>query len=61
MLKTVKTGMIKSDVTLDDSQRRFQRNTALQYWNNVATIRNIVATMLQLCVALKVVVANRLV
>ena len=61
MLKTVKTGMIKGDVTLDDSQRRFSRNTTLQYWNNVVTIRNIVATMLQLCVALKVVVANRLV
>ena len=36
----------------------FQRNTALQYWNNVATIRNNVATMMQGCVALKIVVAN---
>ena len=37
------------------------RNTALQCWNNVVTIRNDVATMLQRCVALKIVVANRLV
>ena len=37
------------------------RNTALQYWNNVVTIRNDVATMLQRCVALKIFVANRLV
>ena len=39
----------------------FQRNTALQCWSNVVTIRNNVATMLQLCVALKIVVANLLV
>ena len=37
----------------------FWRNTALQCWNNVVTIRNNVATMLQRCVALKIVVANR--
>ena len=36
-------------------------NTALQCWNNIVTIRNNVATMLQGCVALKIVVANRLV
>ena len=39
----------------------FQRNIALQCWNNVVTIQNHVATMLQHCVALKLVVANRLV
>ena len=39
----------------------FLCNTALQCWNNVVTIRNNVATMLQRCVALKIVVANRLV
>ena len=37
----------------------FQRNKGLQCCNNVATIRNNVATMLQRCVALKIVVANR--
>ena len=35
------------------------RNTALQCWNNIATIWINAATMLQLCVALKIVVANR--
>ena len=33
----------------------------LQCWYNVVTIRNNVATMLQRCVVLKIVVANRLV
>ena len=37
----------------------FKRNTALQCLNNVVTIRNNVETMLQPCVALKIVVANR--
>ena len=37
----------------------FHGNTALQCWNNVVTIRNNVATMLQRCVALKIVIANR--
>ena len=36
-------------------------NTALQCWNNVVTIRNNVTAMLQRSVALKIVVANRLV
>ena len=39
----------------------FQRNTALQCWNNVVTIGNNVAAMLPRCIALKIVVANRLV
>ena len=39
----------------------FSCSTALQCWNNVVTIRNNVATMLQRCVGLKIVVANRLV
>ena len=39
----------------------YWRNTALKCWNNVVTIRNNVATMLKYCVALKIVVANRLV
>ena len=52
----------KGDVTRDDSQRRFlAQHTALQCWNNVVTTRNNVATMLQRCVALKIVVANCLV
>ena len=33
----------------------------MQCWNNVVTIQNNVATMLQRCVALELVVANRLV
>ena len=51
--------MLHGTIRNDD----FQRNTALQCWNNVATIRNYVATMLERCVAsvaLKIVVANRL-
>ena len=39
----------------------FERNRALQCWNSVVTIPNNVATMLQRSVALKIVVANRLV
>ena len=39
----------------------FYRNTALQCWNNVVTIQNNVASMLQRCVPLKIVVVNRLV
>ena len=39
----------------------FHGNTALQCWNNVVTIRNNVATVLQRCVALKILIANRLV
>ena len=39
----------------------FSRNTEMQCWNNVVTIRNNVATMLQRCVALKIVMQNRLV
>ena len=34
----------------------FQHNPALQCWNNVVTIRNNVATMLQRCVALQIVI-----
>ena len=52
-LKVILHGTIRND--------NFLRNTTLQYWNNVATIPNNVATMMQRCVALKIVVANRLV
>ena len=41
--------MLHETICHDD----FQRNTGLQYWNNVATIRDNFATMLQCCVALK--------
>ena len=47
--------MLHGKIRNDD----FQRNTALQCWNNVVTLRNNVATLLQPCVALKIVVANR--
>ena len=36
----------KGDVTRDDSQRRFLAQQWLQCWNNVAAVRNNVATML---------------
>ena len=49
--------MLHGTIRKDD----FWRNTTLQYWNNVATIRNNVATMMQRCFVLKIVVANRLV
>ena len=49
--------MLQGTIRNDD----FYCNTELQCWNNVVTIRNNVATMLQRCVALKIVVANRLV
>ena len=39
----------------------FHGNTALQCWNNVVTIRNNVTTMLQRCVALEILIVNRLV
>ena len=48
-LKVMLHGTIRND--------DFWRNTALQCWNNVVTIRNNVAAMLQRCVALKIVVA----
>ena len=38
----------------------FHGNTVLQCWNNVVTIRNNVATMLQRFAALKIVIANHL-
>ena len=49
--------MLHGTIRNDDSWH----NTALQCLNNVVTIRNNVATMLQRCFALKIVVANRLV
>ena len=48
----------EGDLTRNDSQRRFLAQHSVE---NIATIRNNVATMLQRCVALKIVVANRLV
>ena len=51
-------------VTLHGTIRNddFKHNIALQYWNNVVTIRNNVATMmLQRRLGLKIVVANCLV
>ena len=41
--------MLHSTIRSDN----FWRNTSLQCWNNVVTIRNNVAAMLQRCVALK--------
>ena len=38
----------------------FWRNTTLQCWNNVETIRNNVAIMLQRCVALKIVACENI-
>ena len=47
--------MLHETIRKDD----FLPNAAWQCWNSVVTIRNNVATMLQRCVALKIVVANR--
>ena len=58
---------IKNDFALKvmlhgtSSNNGFRGNTALQYWDNVVTIRNNVATMLQPCVVLTIAIANRLV
>ena len=49
--------MLHGTIRNDD----FWRNTALQCWDSVVTVRNNVATMLQRCVELKIVVANRVV
>ena len=49
----------KGEVTRDDSQRRFLANTAPCCNVAVVTIWNNIATMLQRCVAVKIVVANR--
>ena len=48
--------MLHGTIRKDD----FKRNTALQRWSNVVTIRDNVATMLLRYVALKIVFANRL-
>ena len=47
--------MLHGTIRNDD----FERSTALQCWNNVAAIPINVATMLQRCVAQKIVFANR--
>ena len=52
-LKVMLHGTIRND--------DFQRNPALQCWSTIVTIQNNVATMLQRCVALKIVVADHLV
>ena len=47
--------------TRDDSQRRFlEQHGVAKLEHNAVTIRNNVPTMLQRCVALKIVVADRL-
>ena len=45
--------LLKSKVVLHGTIHNDVVNTALQCWNNVGTIRNNVATMLQRCIALK--------
>ena len=49
-LKVMSHGTIRND--------DFKRNAALQCWNNVVTVRNNIVTMLQSCVALKIVSCN---
>ena len=49
--------MLHGKIRNDD----FYCNLSLQSWNNIAVIQTNVATMLQPCVALKIVVANCLV
>ena len=43
---TVAVVVAKGDVTRDDSQRRFLAQHNVQCWNNVANIRNNIATVL---------------
>ena len=61
--KSSSVTLAQGDVTRDDSQRRFlaQHSVAMlgQCWINVATMRNNVTTMLQRCIALKIVLENR--
>ena len=54
---------ITFNVTLHGTIRNkdFLRSTELQRWHGVVTIQNNVVTMLQRCVVLKIVIANRLV
>ena len=49
-LKVMSHGTIRND--------DLKRNAALQCWNNVVTVRNNIVTMLQSCVALKIVSCN---
>ena len=46
--------MLHGTIRIDD----FQRNEALQCWNNAETIRNNIATMLQPCISLNIVLAS---
>ena len=50
----------KGDVTRDNSQPRFLAQHSVAMLEQYCNIRNNVATMLQRCVARKIVVANRL-
>ena len=63
MIQTVKRYNLYFKVMLHATIRNddFQPNTGLRCWNHVVTIQNNVATMLLRCVALNMVVANRLV
>ena len=56
-----KSCAIEGDVTRNELERRFlaQHSASMLKHINVVTIRDNVATMLQHCVALKIVVANR--
>ena len=47
---------LSGDATRDDSQKRL---LGTQCWNNIVTARYNIATMLQCCDTLKIVVANR--
>ena len=49
-LKVMSHGTIRHD--------DFKYNAALQCWNNVVTVRDNIVTMLQSCVALKIVSCN---
>ena len=60
-IKGVSVKRLKGDVTRTIRNDDFHRNKALQCWNKVASIKNNVATMLQRCVVLQIIVANPLV
>jgi len=56
MLKKRYTFKVMLHVT--NRNKDFERNAALQCWNNSATIPNNIATMMKHCVSLNIVVAN---
>ena len=56
-----KKTLLKGDATRDDYNDDFKRNTTLQHCCDIVSNGHNIVPVLQRCVALKIVVANRLV